>query len=262
MKYFEDTPLEALPGRYLKADALFRFRCHPGIGCFNRCCRNLNLFLHPYDVLRLRKALNIPSDAFLERYVDVVLREGEYFPDVLLKMAEDREKSCVFLSSSGCSVYAHRPHTCRLYPLEQGVSFDGAAPKGRLVHFFRPFDFCQGPSEGTSWTPESWFEDQGALPYNAVTLPWSELRRLFRRNPWGTSGLSGPKGKMAFMATYNLDRFRDFVFNSSFLKRYFIEPALGDQIRNEDTPLLKFGFEWVKFIVWQIPSPLFRQVSG
>ncbi len=254
MKYFEDIPLENLPGQYLGSDTVFHFRCHPGIGCFNRCCRNLNLILHPYDVLRLRKGLGISSDVFLERYVDIVLRKEEYFPDILLKMAEEVEHPCVFLSASGCTVYEHRPHTCRLYPLEQGVSFDAVSGQSRLVHFFRPFDFCMGQFEKASWTPDGWSHDQGARLYNEMTILWSELKRLFQQDPWGKAGLSSPKGKMVFMATYNIDRFHDFVFESSFLKRYPIAPAVADRIQDDDTELLKFGFEWVKYLLWGIPG--------
>ncbi len=54
MKQLDATDLEKLPGIRLRAGETFRFRCHPDIGCFNRCCRNLNLFLYPYDLIRLR----------------------------------------------------------------------------------------------------------------------------------------------------------------------------------------------------------------
>ncbi len=40
---------------------------------FSLCCRNLNLFLYPYDVIRLKKGLEITSDQFLDKYVDIVL---------------------------------------------------------------------------------------------------------------------------------------------------------------------------------------------
>ena len=37
------------------------FRCHPGLACFNSCCRNKRLTLLPYDVLRLSRALGRSS---------------------------------------------------------------------------------------------------------------------------------------------------------------------------------------------------------
>jgi len=260
MKYIEEDALNPFSGKFLEQDTAFQFRCHPEIGCFNRCCRNLNLFLYPYDVVRLRKGLKISSDRFLDRYVDVVLRPGDHFPDVLLKMEEGGEHPCVFLSDSGCTVYLHRPHTCRLYPLEQGLSHDAASGVDRRVHLFRPFAFCLGQFEPASWTPETWADDQEAGVYSDMTVLWSELKRLFRTNPWGKAGLSSPKGKMAFMAAYNIDRFREFVFNSSFLTRHGIAADTADRIRNSDTELLKFGFQWIQYLVWGTAGPDFRQI--
>jgi len=63
---------------------------------------------------------------------------------------------------------------------------------------------------------------------------------------------------MAFMAAYNMDAFREFVFNSSFLKRYRIAPALLDKARSDDVALLKIGLSWIERFVWGISSPLLR----
>ena len=43
----------------------FRFECRPGLECFTRCCRDITIFLTPYDVLRMKNALNISSGDFL-----------------------------------------------------------------------------------------------------------------------------------------------------------------------------------------------------
>jgi hypothetical protein len=53
--------------------------------------------------------------------------------------------------------------------------------------------------------------------------------------------------KMVFMALYNIDKFRDFVFRSSFLNRFEVEPARIEKIKRSDLELLKFGFDWIKF---------------
>ena len=79
MKYLDSEKLKELPGRQIGETDTFSFRCYPGIDCYNLCCQNLNLFLYPYDVLRLKNALNISSDEFLDQYVDVVLRSDNFF---------------------------------------------------------------------------------------------------------------------------------------------------------------------------------------
>jgi len=60
---------------------------------------------------------------------------------------------------------------------------------------------------------------------------------------------------MALMATYNLDRFRDFVSKSTFLKRYKVKSDVLKKVRADDLALMKFGFGWVKFFVWGIKYP-------
>ena len=215
MKSIKPEEMNRLPGVPLKKTDTFNFRCHKGLACFNQCCRNLNLFLYPYDVLRLKKSLKMDSDRFLESHVDVVLRKGNYFPDVLLRMADNEYQTCPFLSDAGCTVYADRPDTCRTFPVEHGLLYNDRPGESQIVSFFRPPDFCQGQHDGA-------------------------------------------KGKMAFMAAYNIDRFRDFVFQSSFLKRYRIKRTLVKKIRISDRELLLFGFEWIRYFVWGIPSKNIR----
>jgi hypothetical protein len=254
LKYLDSEKLKDLRGRQIGEKDTFSFRCYPGISCYNLCCRNLNLFLYPYDVLRLKNALNISSDEFLDQYVDVVLRSGNFFPEVLLRMSENKEKTCPFLVEAGCAVYPDRPDTCRTFPIEQGVLYDAARKKDTAVHFFRPPDFCMGQHQDQEWTMAGWSRDQDAGRYHKMTVRWAGLKRLFQTDPWGSEGPEGPRAKMAFMATYNIDRFREFVFNSSFLKRYKVKAAVLKKIKTNDEELLKFGFDWVKLFLWGIKS--------
>ena len=257
MKFIDIETQEQMPGRRLMPGDTFTFRCHPQIACFNRCCRNLNLFLYPYDVMRLRHRLQMTSDVFIEHHVDGVLRPGHHFPEVLLRMADNDQRTCPFLTDAGCRVYPDRPDTCRGFPVEQGILFD-ASGRRTPVHFFKPPDFCQGPQEQQQWTVATWAQDQQAESYHQMTMRWAEMRQLFQNDPWGAEGPQGPKAKMAFMATYNLDRFRAFIFGSSFLKRYHVKPELRRKLRVNDQALLLFGFDWVKLFLWGIGSKQIR----
>lgn len=259
MKSIDADKLKELPGRQIKDNDTFSFRCHSEIACFNLCCRNLNLFLYPYDVVRLKNSLGMTSDAFLDRYVDVVLREGNFFPDVLLRMADNPERTCPWLSEEGCRVYADRPDTCRTFPVEQGLLHGPGKSMGQRVCFFRPPDFCQGQHEDKVWTLDSWAADQEAEQFNKMTLEWSRVKALFYSNPWGSEGPEGPGAKMAFMATYNIDQLRDFVVESSFLKRYKVKSALLKKLKHDDLAMLRFGFDWVKLFVWGIQSKKIRK---
>ena len=102
MKSIKREEIDQIPGEKIEGVQRFSFQCRPGLACFNRCCRNLNLYLYPFDVLQLKHALGITADAFLEQYVDVVMRKDNFFPEVLLRMSDDEEGACIFSDSSGC----------------------------------------------------------------------------------------------------------------------------------------------------------------
>ena len=44
----------------------FRFECHPGVTCFSRYCRNADMYLYPYDIVRLKKILVFLLMSFLK----------------------------------------------------------------------------------------------------------------------------------------------------------------------------------------------------
>jgi Fe-S-cluster containining protein len=258
MKVVPPQDIDQLPGRQLAPGDEFSFRCHAGVACFNRCCRNLNLFLYPYDVVRLTHRLDITSDQFIEKYIDVVLRPDQFFPEVVLRMADNAEKTCPFLTLEGCAVYPDRPDTCRTFPIEQGAIFEHRTGSAKSVFFYRPPDFCQGQYEKQSWTISTWTHDQEASQYHRMTHRWSEIRHLFQSNPWGPEGPEGPRAKMAFMAAYNMEQFREFVFGSSFFKRYRVKSTIKKKLRRSNEALLLFGFDWIKLFLWGIHSKQIR----
>jgi hypothetical protein len=57
--------------------------------------------------------------------------------------------------------------------------------------------------------------------------------------------------KMFFLVSYNLDKFREFVFESSFLDRYEVDKATLDRIKDDEIELLKFGLKWLKWLLFK-----------
>jgi hypothetical protein len=56
------------------------------------------------------------------------------------------------------------------------------------------------------------------------------------------------------MASYNMDTFRRFVFDSSFLSRWHVPPERLETVRASDTALLLLGFDWIlRFLFEQGP---------
>ena len=151
--------------RRLSDNETFRFSCHPGVPCFTECCRQLDLSLTPYDVIRLRQALKITSSEFLEKYALVEKTDEDVFPQLFLAMIEDDRANCPFVGSKGCSVYPDRPGACRTYPVGRGAYLD---ENGRPsdFHILLNEPHCRGFTEGPEISLTEWIADQDLSRYN------------------------------------------------------------------------------------------------
>ena len=54
---------------------------------------------------------------------------------------------------------------------------------------------------------------------------------------------------MAFMVCYNIDGFRGFVEEHRLLESFRIDSSMRRIIAEDDEALLKFGFEWLKYVL-------------
>ncbi len=52
---------------------------------------------------------------------------------------------------------------------------------------------------------------------------------------------------MLFTACYDLDKFREFVFESTLLQRFEVDEYFVEEMRYDDEGLLRFAFLWVRF---------------
>ncbi len=226
-----------------------KFECHPEVSCFTRCCKDADMYLYPYDIIRMKNNLGMSSDTFLEKYTFQAFRDNPFFPSLMLKMADNAEKTCQFLTDKGCSIYEDRPFSCRAYPLERAVARGGKNDDRKVLYFIAVHTHCLGHKESKTWSVKEWMENQQIELFNDMNDLWVDIDTIFRQNPWGPQGIESPALKMAFMACFNVDEFKSFVLNSSFLSRFNIPEKRIKNISDSDEELLKFGFEWVKFFL-------------
>jgi Fe-S-cluster containining protein len=239
----------------LSATSQFQFKCHPGVPCFTQCCRGINIILTPYDVIRLKTRLGLSSDEFLAIYTEPHLLEKTDLPVVILKLLDDDQQSCPFVrDSEGCIIYEDRPSACRYYPL--GVATlqhkEGADDKG--FYFFVNEPHCKGFEEACQWTVEEWRKDQEVDLRDDVNAEWTDLVVRKRSFPANIK-LTDKAKEMFFMVSYNIDKFRRFVFDSSFLERMPVDEATQAQLKEDDVALLKFGVRWLKDILFDRHDP-------
>lgn len=224
----------------------FQFSCHPGVSCFNKCCGDVNIFLSPYDVLRLKKRLGMSSGEFLRKHTLLPVQKDMKTPTVVLRMNDDEAKSCPFVGEKGCGVYMDRPWPCRMYPLGMAAQKDTPDGwRGDRFYFLLREEVCKGLEESKSWTVDQWLEDQGVDEYD----DWGEQFKELALHDFFDKGgsLSPEKMDMLFTACYDLDKFREFVFGSTLLKRFEVDEDFVEEMREDDEALLRFAFLWLRF---------------
>lgn len=226
----------------------FKFRCHKGISCFTKCCSNIDIMLTPYDIIVLKKRLGISSEEFLYNYTYVEADKKASYPFVFLKMKDDELRSCPFVTTEGCSIYDDRPANCRYYPIGQGTlkkNLDGNIIDEEFFFFVKE-EHCKGFEEPDEWSIESWIEDQGVDRYDEMNREWKRI--ILSRSIPGQV-IDEKKQSMFYMACYDMDRFRRFIFESRFLERFDVEDTVVEKMREDDIELMKFGFKLMKYIL-------------
>jgi len=234
----------------LNLTSTFKFQCHSKIKCFTKCCRGISITLTPYDIIRLKNSLQLTSHEFLALYTTPQILEKTDLPIVTLRAGDDEQKSCPFVTDNGCIVYEDRPTTCRYYPL--GVASlmykEGAAEEG--FYFFVNEPHCLGFEEAREWTVESWRKDQGVDIHDLLNAAWTDMIVYKRSFPPNIKFTDKTK-QLFFMACYDIDKFREFVFESTFLDRYVIDSEIVDKIKNDEIALSEFGIKWLKSILYK-----------
>jgi Fe-S-cluster containining protein len=220
----------------------FCFACHPAISCFTDCCRQLELALTPYDVLRLKKGCGLSSDEFLDRYAIMEQEKFEAFPRFYLTMVDDGLASCVFVSKSGCTVYADRPGACRAYPLGRAAIRQSDEIMEEFFVILKE-GHCHGFAEKREQSGADYSAEQGLTTYNrfndavAAILQHEQIRqgRQFSDN----------EIQEFILALYNLDLFRKRLLAGELPDSESLDNT-GKNLLANDEKLLIYGINWLK----------------
>ena len=255
-----ELPEQLRDRRILGPDDRFGFGCHDGLRCFKRCCGDANIFLTPLDVLRLARRRGLSTTDFLANHALVPITKELHLPVVMLRMGEDEAKRCPFVGDEGCTVYEDRPWSCRMFPLGLALPPARAGLEPEPVYFLVEADFCDGYREPRQWTVEEWRENQGVLEQEEFEKAYQELVS----HPFFIGGrqLDAKRIEMFYTACYDVDKFRRFVFDTTFLDRFELEPELVERLREDDLALLSFAFRWLRYALFAEPTMKVRETDA
>jgi len=66
LENLKETVLKEYPR--MNRESGFKFNCHKNVSCFNKCCTDVNIFLTPYDIIRLKTILKCLPRNFWKVY--------------------------------------------------------------------------------------------------------------------------------------------------------------------------------------------------
>ncbi len=226
----------------VKGSEKFCFACHPDVPCFTECCRELDLALTPYDVLRLKNSCKMHSGKFLEQYVIIEWQKGMNFPACYLTMIDDGRASCVFVTERGCSVYADRPGACRAYPVGRGASRDERGTVSEQFVLVKE-PHCRGFEEDPQQTANEYFQDQGLADYNRFNDPLMQLLQHQRLQ----QGFRPTREQLDqfILALYNLDMFRQEMGDGRIAMKRPLSALELQALAGDDEELLLLGIRWL-----------------
>lgn len=230
-----------LGGRRLGRDDPMPFRCHPGLACFNSCCRDKRLTLLPYDTLRLARGLGYGTGELLERHAELEIDPASGWPTLRIRLEADGR--CPFVREAGCGVYPDRPTCCRIYPLARAVRLDADGAPRELFLTEASGARCLGFGAPPVHTVEAWTRDQGLEPYHAANDRVARLL-LDPRRPRPMS-LSPAGVHAVVMALHDLDAFRVYVARPGFASECGLEASRVARAAASDEALSELGRDWL-----------------
>ncbi len=173
---------EISDGKLYGLEDMVRADCAGCAGC-SACCMRMgaSVVLDPYDVHRLVTGTGMSFEALLQKHLELNVVDGVILPN--LKMAGEKE-ACAFLNEEGrCTVHAHRPGICRIFPL--GRLYEGGSFKYILqVHE------CKKENR-SKVKVKKWIDTPNAKNYDNYIAKWhyflKDLQNIAREDEEGTA---------------------------------------------------------------------------
>lgn len=245
----KDKDKEIIVPVKLDLNSPITFSCERDLACFTKCCRDVQVCLTPVDVINLKKRLNLSSQEFLAIYTLPGEIPGIELPIPVLKPLKEGSRECPFIGDDGCMIFDARPLNCRYYPLAFGIFHNFDESKNESFFALVKEPICLGHGLGQEVTVKDYLASQQVFEIEKDNQPWIEI--ILRRKSLGPLvNIPDKTLQMFFLASYNVDSFRNFVFESKFLSIFDIEEERLRLVREDDIECLKLGMDWLKTVLF------------
>jgi len=103
---------------------------------------------------------------------------------------------------------------------------------------------CLGFKEPREWTVWKWKQNQGVKPYNEMNDLLMDIISLKNRRV--KTRLTQKENESFYLACYDLDRFREVVFEKRLWEAHPVEEEVMKTLGEDDIALMRFSIEWIK----------------
>jgi len=229
----------------LEQDSTIQFHCHPGVSCFNACCKSIEIQITPYDIVRLKNHLGLDSSDFVARHTLPYAMDGQGMPGLHLA-TKPGSSECVFLKEEGCSVYQDRPVACRYYALGVMGMRKQEQSVVENIYFLVKEEHCQGHFEPRTQSVGAYRAEQGVVAYDEANREWRDIV-IKKRTSGPTVGQPSARSMQLFdLCSYDLDNFRLFIQSQGFRDGFDIGTEEMQQLLADEARLLQFAFRFLK----------------
>ena len=196
---------EVSDGKLYTNNDMVKTDCGGCTGCSD-CCRGMgsSIILDPFDVYRMSHGLNVSFEELLATgRFELNVVDGIILPN--LRMAGPK-KACGFLDRNGrCSIHAHRPGICRLFPLGRYYEEEG-------FKYFLQTHECKKENR-TKVKVKKWIDTPNLKLYENFVADWHNFLMRMEERVEGADEATAKQVSMFLLQTFYIkpyDRSVDF----------------------------------------------------
>ena len=248
---FENIPFDSpvLPNQ-LDPKSKICFNCHPGVSCFNECCRQADITLAPYDIIRMKNRLGLTSTEFLKKHTVPFEMDGHGMPGIKMRTT-DIDPVCLFMDEkTGCTIYEDRPTSCRYYPVALLSSRRSDEYHDEQHYALVKESHCKGHEEKREISVEDYRKEQGVEEYDLLNREYYQI--ILKKKSAGPAigKPSTTSFQFFFMVAFDTDRFKEFLNSKSFRSVYDITDEEFNLINDDEIERLKFGYRLLRQVLF------------
>ena len=248
---FENIPFQSpVVPTQLELSSKICFNCYPGISCFNACCKQADITLAPYDIMRLKNRLGMTSGEFLKKHTVPFEMDGHGTPGIKMRTT-DIDPVCLFMDEEkGCTVYEDRPTSCRYYPMAILTSRRSDEYHDEQHYALVSEPHCKGHEEKREISVADYRREQGVEEYDELNREYYQLILKKKSTGPAIGKPSTTSFQFFFLACYDIDRFKEFLLSKNFRNVYALDDAEYQEILDDELKRLKFGYRLLRQVLF------------